>query len=147
MQPPMACRIRKKIRLLTDQEAPHRSDPAMNSTSEVIHIVFPPNRRTAHPVSGIVIARASVYAVSTHWMVESEVWKSRPSVLIATFTIVVSRIVMIAPRTTTTASRRSSGSKVAGGRPDVPVSVVIYPSPGSYGVAVDRYGVRVGSIA
>ena len=66
----------------------------------------------AHPVSGIVMARARVYAVSTHWIVDSEVWKSRPSVLIATFTIVVSRIVMIAPRATTAASRRNSGSKV-----------------------------------
>ena len=50
--------------------------------------------------------------MATHWMVVTETWKSRPSVASATATIVVSRIDMIDPRTTTLDVRRSSGERV-----------------------------------
>src|SRR3954453_20240561 len=43
-------------------------------------------------------------------MDDSDVCRSAPSLCSATFTIVVSRIDMIAPRTTTTARRLSAGS-------------------------------------
>src|SRR4051812_46559704 len=45
-------------------------------------------------------------------MVVSEVWKSRASVLIATLTTVVSRIDMMAPRTTTDATSSSPRSSL-----------------------------------
>src|ERR1700733_12949613 len=45
-------------------------------------------------------------------MVVTETWKSRPSVARATATMVVSRIDMIDPRTTTPEVRRSSGDRV-----------------------------------
>ncbi len=45
-------------------------------------------------------------------MVVTETWKSRPRVARATATIVVSRIDMIEPRTTTVDVRRTSGVKV-----------------------------------
>ena len=45
-------------------------------------------------------------------MVVTETWKSRPRVARATATIVVSRIDMIDPRTTTVEVRRSSGVRV-----------------------------------
>ena len=47
----------------------------------------------------------------------TETWKSRPSVASATATIVVSRIDMIMPRTTTLDVRRSSGVRVKEGVP------------------------------
>ena len=47
----------------------------------------------------------------------TETWKSRPSVASATATIVVSRIDMIMPRTTTLDVRRSSGVRVNEGVP------------------------------
>ena len=47
----------------------------------------------------------------THWIVEIDVWKSRPSVGIATLTIVASRMAMIDPITTTAPSCRSSRSR------------------------------------
>ena len=47
--------------------------------------------------------------MATHWMVVTETWKSRPRVARATATIVVSRIDMIDPSTTTVEVRRSSG--------------------------------------
>ena len=50
--------------------------------------------------------------MATHWMVVTETWKSRPRVARATATIVVSRIDMIDPRTTTVEVRRSSGVRV-----------------------------------
>ena len=50
--------------------------------------------------------------MATHWIVVTETWKSRPSVARATATIVVSRIDMIDPRTTTVEVRRSSGVSV-----------------------------------
>ena len=45
-------------------------------------------------------------------MVVTDTWKSRPSVASATATMVVSRIDMIDPRTTTLEVRRSSGDRV-----------------------------------
>ena len=50
----------------------------------------------------------------THWIVETETRKSRPSVSRATATIVVSRIAMIDPRTMTVAMRESSGVMAEG---------------------------------
>src|ERR1700677_3184867 len=47
-------------------------------------------------------------------MVETETWKSRPSVCSATATTVVSRIAMMEPRTTTVAMRESSGVMTEG---------------------------------
>ena len=59
MPPPTPCRIRKTIRLWMDHAAPDRADPRRNRASEVIHMRLAPNRSTAHPVSGMVTARAS----------------------------------------------------------------------------------------
>ena len=50
--------------------------------------------------------------MATHWMVVTETWKSRPKVARATATIVVSRIDMIDPSTTTVEVRWSSGPSV-----------------------------------
>ncbi len=47
--------------------------------------------------------------MATHWIVVTDTWKSRPRVARATATIVVSRIDMIDPSTTTVEVRRSSG--------------------------------------
>ncbi len=72
-----------------------------------------PNRSAIQPLNGITAASASVYPVATHWIVGSVVWNFPASVLIATLTTVVSRIVIIAPSTTTpatTSSARSIGS-------------------------------------
>ena len=52
--------------------------------------------------------------MATHWIVVTETWKSRPRVASATATIVVSRIDMIDPRTTTVEVRRSSGVSCEG---------------------------------
>ena len=83
----------------------------------MIHIRLAPKRSTAHPVSGMTVASASRYPVYTHWTVDS----GRPEVLgqggMATLTMVVSRIDMMVPSTTTRASRLSWGS-----RPDRPVA-------------------------
>ena len=49
-----------------------------------------------------------MYPVSTHWIVEIDAPNSSPSVGIATFTIVTSRIVMIVPSTTTAPRTRIS---------------------------------------
>ena len=46
----------------------------------------------------------------THWIVDSGEWNVRPSVSMATLTIVVSKIDMIVPSTTTMARARSSAS-------------------------------------
>ena len=50
--------------------------------------------------------------MATHWIVVTDTWKSRPRVASATATMVVSRIDMIDPRTTTLEVRRSSGDSV-----------------------------------
>ena len=112
MPPPMPCSTRKAISELADQATPHRHEPTMKRLSEVIQINLAPKRSTAHPVTGITMARASRYPVATHWMVVTETWKSRPSVARATATMVVSRIDMIDPRTTTVEVRRTSGVSV-----------------------------------
>jgi hypothetical protein len=84
----------------------------MNTASDVSHTCFTPNRSPAQPVSGITDANASRYTVGIHWIVAIDVWKSRPSVGNATFTIVASSTVMIAPSTTTAASARISRVKI-----------------------------------
>ncbi len=58
MPPPIPCRIRKTIRLWIDHAAPDRAEPSRKRTSEAIHIRLAPNRSTAHPVSGMVMAKA-----------------------------------------------------------------------------------------
>src|SRR5919201_7143532 len=63
----------------------------------------------------------------THWIVEIEVWKSRPSVGIATFTIVASRIAMIVPTTTTPPSTRISRSSVSCCDIKLSVALKIWP--------------------
>jgi hypothetical protein len=62
-----------------------------------------PKRSAAHPVTGITADSASVYPVTTHWIVVSEASKSIARRAIATLMTVVSRIDMIAPSTTTPA--------------------------------------------
>jgi hypothetical protein len=72
-----------------------------------------------HAVNGMTVASASVYPVTTHWIVARVVPKSRASALMATLTTVASRIDMMAPMTTTdetSSSRRSSGLGAAGAR-------------------------------
>ena len=80
----------------------------MNASNDASQTRFAPKRSLAQPVSGITLANASRYAVETHWIVGIDAWNSRPSVGIATLTIVASRMVMIVPRTTTAASRKMS---------------------------------------
>src|SRR3954454_3078258 len=62
----------------------------------------------------MTVESASRYPVLTHWMDDSVVSNSRPRVSIATITIVVSRIDMMMPRTTTAAIRRKAGSMAGG---------------------------------
>ena len=109
MPPPRPCRTRNTINELADHATPHRQDPMTNSETDVIHINFVPKRSTAQPVTGMTTAKASRYPVVTHWMVETDTWKSRASVSRATATIVVSRIAMIDPSTMTVETRRISG--------------------------------------
>ena len=59
MPPPMPCRTRKAISELADQARPHRLEPMMKRLSEVIQITFAPKRSTAHPVTGVTMARAN----------------------------------------------------------------------------------------
>ena len=108
---PTPCSTRKPISDPIDQDAPASVDPSRNRSSEASQTRLAPKRSLPHPVSGITLAKASMYPVSTHWMVEIDAAKSRPSVGIATFTIVRSRTVMIIPRTTTAPSTRTSRSR------------------------------------
>ena len=49
--PPIPWRTRNAIRLPADQASPHSADPAVNSATDVIHIVRAPNRSLAQPAS------------------------------------------------------------------------------------------------
>src|SRR5215471_13913973 len=97
---------------LADQARPARTEPSMNVASEAIQTCRAPNRAAAQPDRGITLAKASMYPVSTHWIVAMEVPSSRPNVGMATLTMVRSRTVMAVPRMTTIASRTISRSKV-----------------------------------
>ena len=82
----------------TDQATPHSTEPTMNRVSEIDpHPSWPPNRWTAQPVIGMRHGQGERVGGEHPLDGGSEVSKSRPSVLTATLTIVVSRIVMIAP--------------------------------------------------
>src|SRR3954469_18834019 len=58
----------------------------------------------------MTVASASVYPVTIHWIVSSDVSNVVDRWLIATLTTVVSRMDMITPRTTTTATLSSARS-------------------------------------
>ena len=59
MPPPTPWRMRKTMRLSIDHDAPDRAEPSRNRASDAIHIRLAPNRSTAQPVSGMVMANAS----------------------------------------------------------------------------------------
>ena len=61
---------------------------------------------------GITLAKVSMYPVSTHWIVAMDVPSSRPSVGMATLTMVRSRTVIEVPRMTTIARKTNLRSKV-----------------------------------
>ena len=111
--PPRPCTTRKAISDPIDHASPASSDPAMNTMSAVTQTRRAPNRPLSHAVSGMTLANASRYAVITHWMEEIDVSSSRPSVGIATFTIVASRIAITDPATTTPPRVRISRSTPA----------------------------------
>jgi hypothetical protein len=110
---------RKAISEPMDQAAPASTDPIMNTSRAVSQTRLAPNRSAAHPVSGITVAKASMYPVSTHWTAGIDARKVAPTVGIATLTIVRSRTVMIVPRMTTAARVRISRLKPSP-RPSVP---------------------------
>ena len=93
-----------------EEATPHSIEPAVKSTSDVTKTCLGPNRRAAHPATGITAASASRYPVTTHWMSAIELCSSRPSDVRATLTIVVSRIVMIEPSMMMPDTRHTQGS-------------------------------------
>jgi uncharacterized membrane protein len=102
--PPKPWRTRNTISDSADQASPHSADATPNSATEIIQMRLAPKRSDAQPVSGITVASASRYPVATHWIVSSDAESLRDSVSRATLTIVVSRIDMTTPTTTTTAT-------------------------------------------
>ena len=109
--PPTPWRTRKKIRLVADQATPQSAEPTTKHASEIMYTGLAPNRCTAQPDTGITTASDNRYPVVTHWMVATLTWKSPLSVCRATATMVVSRIDMIVPRTTTMPALIIAGSR------------------------------------
>lgn len=140
---PKPCTSRNTMSEPMFQARPHSTDPVMNSSSETSHMVFGPNRTTAQPDSGMLADSARVYPVSTHCTAVSEVWNSDPSVFTATLVIVVSRMVMIAPSTTTITRLRRAGSNPAGAFVVCVICPVPHAHPATASHAADaRSGVR-----
>ena len=59
MPPPKPCSTRNTISDSVLHASPHSTEPAMNSETDSIHVVRPPKRSIAHPLSGITVASAS----------------------------------------------------------------------------------------
>ena len=110
--PPRPWRTRNTISDPAFHASPDRTEPATNRPTTIIHSRLAPKRSDAQPVIGITVASATRYPVATHWIVDSEACSSRLSVASATLTIVVSRIDMIAPITTTLATTMISRSSL-----------------------------------
>lgn len=94
---PKPCSTRKPIRLAPFHAAAHSTEASTNSTSAAIQTRLPPQRRSAHPVTGIATATASRNPVVTHWIVPVVVCSFTTNVWIASVTIVESRIAAIPP--------------------------------------------------
>jgi hypothetical protein len=103
--------MRNAIRLPADQAAPQSTEPPRKNASDSIQMRLLPKRSTDQPVSGMTMASARRYAVDTHWMFDRPAWKSRPSVSIATLTIVASSWTATAPTRTIPASFSRAGSR------------------------------------
>nr|WP_255523311.1 hypothetical protein [Blastococcus sp. TML/M2B] len=63
MPPPRPCRTRKAISISIEVATAHSTEPAVNRNSAARYSRLVPNRSAAQPVSGMTVARASVYAV------------------------------------------------------------------------------------
>src|SRR5919197_1165693 len=136
--PPRPCNRRNTISEPIDHERPASAEPSMKRISEASQTGFAPNRSLAHPVSGMTLAEASRDAVETHWIVEIDAANSRPSVGIATFTIVASRMVMIVPSSTTAAGRRGIAQPPSAERDRIRPAATCRPRRGrAEDVAVD----------
>src|SRR3954469_9881277 len=105
--PPSPCSTRNAISVPADQASPHSADPQTKTATAVMNPLRAPKRSTAQPANGITAESASRYAVDAHWIVVSGASKTTPSRSIAMLTIVVSRIVITAPSTTTPATART----------------------------------------
>jgi hypothetical protein len=118
--PPRPWTTRKPISMPIELAAAHSADPAVNITSAIMYSRLVPNRSAAQPVSGMTVASESVYAVTVQATVEYTIgWSGRAAntfwnVGRATLTTVMSRIDMIAPRTTTPATLRTAASIFSG---------------------------------
>ena len=112
MPPPMPWSTRKAMSELADQARPHRLEPMMKRAERGHPDQLRPEAVDGPAGDGDDQGQGEQVAVDTHWIVVTETWKSRPRVARATATIVVSRIDMIEPRTTTVEVRRSSGVRV-----------------------------------
>jgi hypothetical protein len=93
-----------------------------------------PKRRAAQPLTGMTAASDSMYPVTTHWIWSIEALSLWERVASATLTIVVSRIDMIDPITTTALTRHTWAL--------MPFcsSVIDIPFPGSPLLSDDPFG-------
>src|SRR5882757_807821 len=80
---------------------PHSAENAENATIEITYNRRRPIRSPSQALAGTTTPRHSVYAVVTHWMLSVETPNSCCIVGIATFTMLVSRVDMNMPITTT----------------------------------------------
>src|SRR5882757_10213789 len=103
--PGMACKIRKKIMLFRSPAIPHSAENAENEISAITYNRFRPTRSPNQALVGTITPKHNVYAVLTHWILSVVALNCFCIVGIATFTMLVSRVDMNMPTTTTARGR------------------------------------------
>src|SRR5882762_989780 len=88
---------------------PHSAEKAENISSEITYRRLRPIRSPNQALVGTTTPRHSVYAVLTHWMLSVETPNCCCMVGIATFTMLVSRVDMNIPTTTTASGTIHAG--------------------------------------
>ncbi len=94
MPPPAPWMTRKKMSWVMFWARPQRTDPTVKTTMADIRTRFPPKRSPSQPEAGMNTARLTRYAMTIPSTAVGAMWKSRPIVGRATFTMVMSMMFM-----------------------------------------------------
>ena len=103
MPPPAPWMTRKMTSSVMFCASPQRTDPNVKTTMADISTRFPPKRSPNQPEAGMNTARLTRYAMTIPSTAVGAMWKSRPIVGKATFTIVMSMMFMNMAETKTDA--------------------------------------------
>src|SRR3954452_20497190 len=115
MPPGMACRIRKTTISVMPVEIPHSAEKTVNSAIDQTYSFFWPIRLPSHALTGTTAPSVRPYAVEIHWADSAVAPKSLRMLGSAMLTMLVSRMDMNIPMTSTMSGSSQLGPPAGAG--------------------------------